>query len=157
MASQFHGGRLVTRLADWDVHRFEGAVRDLISLPGKPGSTWLCGVSHRSDRLFTLPGVAGILIAGFAAAIVARVSILGTGWIFWPIILFSISGLVFGIRIAALQPEIRNAARIADSSGLAWSEYAKQYRAWELWGFIALITPVAALVMMVLKPALSGL
>ena len=111
----------------------------------------------RSDRLFTGPGVVGILVTGFAGAIVAKHPILSTGWILWPIILFSISGLVFGVWVAPLQRSIRDAARAADSAGSSWAEYAKQYKKWEMWGLVALITPVAAMVIMVLKPALPGM
>jgi uncharacterized membrane protein len=111
----------------------------------------------RSDRLFTAPGVLGILITGFAAAIVAKVPLLSTGWIFWPIVLFSISGLVFGIWVAPLQREILNLARNADSTEIAWQAYLRHYKRWELWGLVALVTPVAAMVIMVLKPTLPGL
>lgn len=111
----------------------------------------------RSDRLFTGPGVAGILVSGFAAAIVARIPILGTGWIFWPIVLFSISGLVFAARVAPLQKSIRRSAQAADPTDAAWQDYAVLYRRWEIWGLIALLTPVGAMVIMVLKPALPGL
>ena len=111
----------------------------------------------RSDRRFTAPGVLGILVTGFAAAIVAELPILGTGWIFWPIILFSISGLVFGIRIAPLQRKILGLARDAESTETTWQAYEKLYKSWEFWGLVALVTPVAAMVIMVLKPALPGL
>ena len=111
----------------------------------------------RSDRRFTAPGVLGILVTGFAAAIIAKLPILSTGWIFWPIVLFSISGLVYGIWVAPLQREILNLARDAESSEIAWQAYSKQYKRWEFWGLVALVTPVAAMVIMVLKPALPGL
>ena len=111
----------------------------------------------RSDRLFTGPGVVGILVTGFAAAIIAQFPILSTGWILWPIILFSISGLVFGIWVAPLQRKIHYAACTADSTDSAWKEYAKQYKRWEIWGLVALITPIAGMVIMVLKPALPGI
>ena len=111
----------------------------------------------RSDRRFTLPGVAGILISGFAAAIVANIPILSTGWIFWPIILFSISGIVFGIWVAPLQRRILDTARNADSTEETWQIYVSQYRKWEIWGLAALITPLAAFIIMVLKPALPGI
>ncbi len=111
----------------------------------------------RSDRWFTLPGVIGILISGFMAAINGSLSILGTGWILWSIILFSISGIVFGIWVAPLQREIVSLTRTTDSSEQTWKAYKKIYKKWELWGLVALITPVAALVIMVLKPSLPGL
>src|SRR5687768_11212898 len=52
----------------------------------------------RSDRLFTVPGVVLIIAAGVAAAIVGRLELLDTGWIFWPIVLFAISGFAFMAR-----------------------------------------------------------
>jgi uncharacterized membrane protein len=111
----------------------------------------------RSDRRFTTPGVVGILVTGVAAAILAKLPILGTSRLLWPIILFSISGLVFGVRVAPLQRQILDIARGADTTNEAWTSYSKMYRRWELWGLVALITPVAALAIMVLKPALPGL
>lgn len=115
----------------------------------------------RSDRLFTGPGVVGILVTGIAAALIAKLPILGTGWIFWPIVLFSISGAAFGLRVAPLQRRIldvaSDVASAADSTDQAWNVYAAHYRQWEFWGLIALITPVAALAIMVLKPPLPGL
>lgn len=111
----------------------------------------------KSDRRFTGPGVVGILITGFAAALIAKLPILGTGWIFWSIILFSISGLVFGVCVAPLQRKILDAARAADLKDSAGEAYLEYYKKWEAWGLVAIITPALALVLMVLKPALPGL
>ena len=111
----------------------------------------------RSDRWFTIPGVIGILISGIAAAIDGNLPILHTGWILWPIILFSISGIVFGIRVVPLQRKVVNLAHTANSSEEAWEAYGKIYKRWELWGLVALITPTVAVVIMVLKPSLPGL
>jgi uncharacterized membrane protein len=111
----------------------------------------------RSDRLFTNPGVIGILVTGIAAAIIAKLPILGTGWILWPIVLFSISGAVFGMRIAPLQRQILDTARNAESVDATWPTYDAQFRRWEAWGLVAMLAPVAALVIMVLKPALPAL
>ncbi len=111
----------------------------------------------RSDRWFTLPGVVGILIGGVAAALEGDVPLWSTGWILWSIILFSISGIVFGIWVAPLQGKIVRFARAADSSSQAWDSYRALYKRWELWGLLALITPVIAVVLMVLKPSLPGL
>lgn len=111
----------------------------------------------RSDRLFTVPGVFGIVITGVAVALVAGYPILGTGWILWPIILFSVSGVVFGVWVVPLQRSILEASRAADSTDEAWDGYVDSFRRWEFWGLVALLTPVAAMAIMVLKPALPGL
>ena len=111
----------------------------------------------RSDRWFTIPGVVGILISGVAAAANGNVPLLATGWILWPIVLFSISGIVFGIWVAPLQRKLVNMTRAGADSQPEWSAYSQVYKRWELWGLLALLTPVAALVIMVLKPSLPTL
>ena len=109
----------------------------------------------RSDRLFTIPGVIGIIATGIAAAIYGNIPILRTGWILWTLILFIVSGLIFMIRVAPLQRQLRALAEEAAQSGTF--DYAR-YRAlavrWEVWGSAALLTPLAGLVLMVLKPSL---
>jgi uncharacterized membrane protein len=109
----------------------------------------------RSDRIFTVPGVVGIVVTGVAAAIHGHYPLLRTGWILWTLVLFTVSGLVFMFRVAPLQRQLRALAAAAVESGTF--EYA-QYRAlavrWELWGAAALLTPMAGLVLMVLKPSL---
>jgi uncharacterized membrane protein len=83
----------------------------------------------RSDRLFTMPGVIAIIVTGIVAAIVGGFPILGTGWIYWTLILFGASGLMFMFAVAPLQRRL-----------LAFAG--------------ALLTPAIGLVLMVLKPAL---
>ena len=111
----------------------------------------------RSDRWFTIPGVVAILIGGFGAAIVGQFPILGTGWILWSIVLFSLSGLTFSLRVAPLQSQLASLAQAGVESGpFDWTRYHSLSRTWELWGLFALLTPVAAVVLMVLKPTLPA-
>lgn len=112
----------------------------------------------RSDRWFTIPGTIAIVAAGLGTAIVGQIPILRTGWIFWAIVLFTISGLIFGFRVAPLQVKLAALARLGAETGQfdrvryhAWS------RVWEFWGLVALVTPALAVVLMVIKPALPGL
>ena len=111
----------------------------------------------KSDRWFTLPAVGGILISGVAAARLAHLPILGTSWIFWSLVLFSVSGLVFAIWLAPLQRQVSTMARACDSGEQDLHSLDRVYLKWELWGLLALLTPVAAMVIMVLKPDLPGL
>ena len=108
----------------------------------------------RSDRWFTMPGVFGIIVSGVAIALTAKIPLLGTGWILWPIVLFVISGAAFGAFVAPLQKQILALAQGADAA--TWPAYETLLRKWELWGAIALGTPLAALVIMVLKPVLPA-
>ena len=106
----------------------------------------------KADRYFTIPGVIIITAGGFLAAIYGHLPILKTGWIFWSIIMFSISGLAFSFKLAPLQKKIYNLTLNKEVSiDFEWSNFSKVYFQWDLWGFIALITPLAAFVMMTLK------
>lgn len=111
----------------------------------------------RSDRIFTTPGVIGILVSGVAAAVLAGFPLLGTGWIFWPIVLFTVSGAAFGMRVAPLQRRLAALARGSENTAQSWAKYESLYRSWEIWGLVAIATPAIALVIMVLKPALPAL
>ena len=76
----------------------------------------------RSDRIFTVPGVIGIIVSGFAAAIHGNFPILRTSWILWTLILFSISGLIFMVRVVPLQRQLRVLAEDGVKSGtFEWS------------------------------------
>ena len=67
----------------------------------------------RSDRLFTVPGVVLIIASGVFAAIQGGFPILGTPWILWTLVLFGISGAVFGMKLAPLQRQMRAHAQVA--------------------------------------------
>jgi uncharacterized membrane protein len=110
-----------------------------------------------SDKYFTIPGVIIILVGGFGAALQNHLPLLKLGWIFYPIVLFSISGIAFSWKVAPLQRKIANLTKdIRDD--FDWVSYRKLYREWDIWGLVAIITPLIALAMMVLKlPTLSFL
>ncbi len=107
----------------------------------------------RSDRLFTLPGVIAIVGAGVALAMIERLPMLRTGWIAWTIALLVVSGIVFMARVAPLQRELlATATEGARTGDFDFARYRARALAWEAWGAVALLTPVAGLVLMVVKP-----
>ena len=109
----------------------------------------------RSDRLFTVPGVIGIIVSGVSAAMYANLPIFRTDWILWTLVLFSVSGLVFTFRVAPLQRQLRAFAEASAQSGaFDYARYHALAVRWEVWGAVALLAPVAGLVLMVLKPSL---
>jgi uncharacterized membrane protein len=110
----------------------------------------------RSDRLFTMPGIMVIIATGFIAAIQARLPLLGTGWILWTLVLFTISGLLFMFRVAPLQRRLFGLAQAGASSGsFDFEGYRRVAMQWEVWGAGATLTPVLGLALMVLKPSFS--
>jgi uncharacterized membrane protein len=109
----------------------------------------------RSDRVFTLPGVAGIIVSGVAAAMIGRLPLLATGWIAWTLLLFAISGGIFMLRVAPLQRRLLAVAQAGvESRQFDFGAYRVLARRWELWGALALVSPLAGLALMVLKPGL---
>ena len=67
--------------------------------------------------------------------------------------LFSLSGAAFMAKVAPLQRELRAmAADGARSGSFDVDAYTTLSKRWESWGALALGTPLAALVLMVLKP-----
>lgn len=106
-----------------------------------------------SDRWFTIPGVVVLTASGIAAAVLGHLPLLRTGWIAGAIVLITISGIAFAWRVAPLQRRLRDKARVGmHGAGFDPAGYRDAARRWEAWGAVALLTPVAALVLMVLKP-----
>jgi uncharacterized membrane protein len=109
----------------------------------------------RSDRLFTMPGIMVIIATGVISAIQANLPLLRTGWIAWTLVLFTISGLLFMFRVAPLQRQLRTLAEAGAASGsFDYESYHRVALRWKLWGAGATLTPLLALVLMVLKPVL---
>jgi uncharacterized membrane protein len=107
----------------------------------------------RADRWFTIPGVVLILIGGFGAALVGGLPLLRTPWILAGIILFTISGFAYMGRVVPLQRQMLAVARSGVETGtLDWDRYRSLSRSWNVWGSIALLTPVLAMIGMIAKP-----
>ena len=107
----------------------------------------------RADRWFTIPGVVLILIGGFGAALIGGLPLLRTQWILLGIILFTISGIAYMGRVVPLQRRLLEVARSGVESGtLDWDKYRALTRSWNVWGTIALLTPVLAMIVMIAKP-----
>ena len=107
----------------------------------------------RADRWFTIPGVVLILIGGFGAAVVGGLPLLRTPWILAGIILFTISGFAYMGRVVPLQRQMLAVARSGVETGtFDWDSYRALSRSWNVWGSIALLTPVLAMIGMIAKP-----
>jgi uncharacterized membrane protein len=101
-----------------------------------------------------MPGVFLILGSGIWAAIQGGYPMLGTPWILWTIVLFAISGIAFGARVAPLQKRLHAlAAAGAQGGGFDFAAYERLSRQWDVWGAVATLTPLVGVALMVLKPA----
>jgi uncharacterized membrane protein len=107
----------------------------------------------RSDSWFTVPGVLLIIATGVALAQIAHLPLLRTFWIGWSLVLFGISGLTFALKVGPLQKKML-ANTLAGLSGTAnEAEYQALSKSWNVWGWIATGAPLAAVFLMVIKPA----
>jgi uncharacterized membrane protein len=106
----------------------------------------------RSDMRFTVPGLLVILITGFGAAGVARLSIMRTPWILWSIILFTLSLVVALTQVVPLQRRMHDLARVAETASFDWAAYQRLSRRWSFWGAVAILLPLGAVALMVVKP-----
>jgi uncharacterized membrane protein len=106
-----------------------------------------------SDRWFTVPGVVLIVATGVGMALLLHYPILGTPWILWSLVLFGISGAAFAIFVGPLQKKLLANVRAGMTGTWNQPEYQSLSSRWKLWGAIATLAPVIALVLMVTKPA----
>jgi len=104
-----------------------------------------------ADRWFTMPAVAVLLISGFGGQGIGRYPIT-TPWILGGIILAAISGFVFMTQVGPAQRKLLATAQAGISGEMDWAAYARLTRQWNLWGVIATVTPILALILMVWKP-----
>jgi uncharacterized membrane protein len=106
-----------------------------------------------SDRWFTIPGVLVITASGIVMALMARWPLLRTGWIGVSTGLFCVSGVLFAAQVAPLQRQMLKVAQVAADGG-RWDQprYSRLSRRWEVWGILALLLPLGAFALMVIKP-----
>jgi uncharacterized membrane protein len=110
----------------------------------------------RADLVFTIPSVVAIVAAGVLLAVAAHIPILGTGWVLWGLGLFILSGIAFA-PVARLQQDLIAVAKTGMKTPYQQRAYVALSEKWNLWGTIALVLPLIALVIMVLKPNLPAL
>jgi uncharacterized membrane protein len=112
-----------------------------------------------ADKIFTLPGVVIITAGGIMAAIKGSYPLLGTGWIFWSIILFTLSGIMFMAKVGPLQTKMKNyLEQSIGSNSYDKAQFTRYMKEWEWWGALSLLTPLLAFLLMILKwPLLSPL
>jgi len=106
----------------------------------------------KADRVFTSPAAALLLISGVMLALTLHISILGTPWILWALILFGLAGAMFGIFVGPLQKKLLANVRAGLAGSWNETEYHALSKAWLRWGVAATAAPLAALILMVFKP-----
>ncbi len=113
---------------------------------------------NAGDRWITPISIAILVASGIAAAGMAGIPLLRTGWVLWSIVAFAGSGAVFGVSVLPLQRRV--AAWTTESASQAsfdWQRYASEARRWSRWAHLSLGLALLAMVLMVLRPALPAL
>jgi len=106
----------------------------------------------RSDIYFTIPGAIIITISGLLIAMLGNIPVFKVGWLLWPIILFSLSGIIYFLRVVPLQKKIKHLTNSDSEAGsFDWVQFRKLYKSWDGWGIISVLTPLGAFVLMLLK------
>lgn len=109
-------------------------------------------VMNRVDRWLTPVSVGLILTTGLISARALRLPLLSTAWIFWSLIAFGASGLVFVARLVRIQRDLERAA-LRGAAGEPWAPDA--FRAatgrWAAWAGMGTALALIPLVLMVLR------
>lgn len=105
-----------------------------------------------ADWLFTLSGIVLILIGGYGAAWMGEISPLGPRWLIAGEVLFALSGIIWLAVLVPLQIRQARMARAFAAGGIIPARYWRDSRAWLIWGIVATVPLVAALLIMIAKP-----
>ncbi len=103
----------------------------------------------RADRVFTMPSVLLLLIAGFGAQGMGGYPIT-VPWILWSLVMLAVSAISFMAFVVPAQKKML--ALTKAGSAMDWARYDALSRQWNLWGIVATIAPIIALILMVMKP-----
>jgi len=109
-----------------------------------------------ADAVFTGPGVVLILLNGLAMAAERYGGWDGfheTSWIVSALVLFALSGVVWGVLLMPAQRKMMSMVA-ASGSGELPVEFRIEIRTWYIWGTVATVLPIASLVLMIFKPML---
>lgn len=105
-----------------------------------------------ADWIFTLAGIALVMIGGYGAAWVKGLPLFDSIWLVGGQILFVVSGMMWLGILVPLQIRQGRAARLFANAERISMDYLRDSQRWLVWGIIATVPLVAATVLMVLKP-----
>ncbi|MHB8578471.1 MAG: DUF2269 family protein [Ignavibacteriaceae bacterium] len=104
----------------------------------------------RADRIFTMPSVFVLFIFGLGAAMQGDLSLVGTTWILWGIIMLIVSALAFMLKLVPIQKQIY--AFACNQEKFSLDEYLILSKSWNIWAIIVVLIQYIAVALMVLKP-----
>ena len=105
-----------------------------------------------TDFVFTAGGATLLLAAGMANIGIHQISIMDTPWLFWGLVLFSISGLIWVAVLIPIQIKQAKEAKLFTADTVISEAYWRREMIWYITGITATVLPLISVMLMVLKP-----
>ncbi|MBD2867617.1 DUF2269 family protein [Paenibacillus arenilitoris] len=108
-----------------------------------------------ADYVFTLPGLALIIVSGIAMAAREGIGLNGFNWLTASLILFGVTGAIWLAVLLPLQRAMIRHSKVgpdgqAGDAGLS-PEYRRASRLWAIFGIAATLLPLVILYLMIAK------
>lgn len=104
-----------------------------------------------ADYIFTLPGLLLVIVSGSVMAARAGFSMTGLNWLTLSLILFAVTGIVWGAILIPLQLKMIRYSAECIGSGTISKAYRDASRSWNVFGIAASLLPIVILYLMVMK------
>lgn len=104
-----------------------------------------------ADYVFTIPGLVLLVVSGGVMAERAGIPLSGFNWLTLSLILFAVSGIIWGaVLLPAQRRMIKHSAECLASDSMS-EAYRAASRTWAVYGVAATLLPIAILYLMVMK------
>ena len=104
------------------------------------------------DYIFTLPSIVMILASGHLLAHNAGYSVFSWSWLGISYGLFILSGVIWIVALLPLQMAMIKHGKQSCEQQTLTPEYERVSHRWNIYGVLATVTPIAAMILMVWKP-----
>jgi len=106
------------------------------------------------DRSVTPASVIVVAVTGVMLARYANLPILGTGWIFWSLMIWSSSGILFALKLLPIQLRLEQEATKILTQKFPSTAHKNLAKKWAFWAHTIFAIIIVALGIMILKPSL---
>ncbi|MFF2159003.1 DUF2269 family protein [Paenibacillus chitinolyticus] len=104
-----------------------------------------------ADYVFTIPGLALVIVSGSIMAEHGNLSLVGLNWLTLSLLLFVVTAVIWVTILIPLQRRmIRHSAECIEKGNMS-NAYRDASRSWNVFGIAATLLPLAILYLMVMK------
>ncbi|WP_110945080.1 DUF2269 family protein [Paenibacillus phocaensis] len=104
-----------------------------------------------ADYVFTIPGLALIVLSGGMMTGSLGYSLMGLNWLTFSLSLFALTGLIWLLILLPMQRQMIRLSADGIESGSVPADYHKASRNWAIYGTVATLLPLGILYLMVTK------